>query len=192
MEYCQLHQKDSQEEIGIISPTTRRIWECYGHDRKLVHKQAREIFKLRSPPKKISRREARQGVMQIMYSSLLQNISAAEALEKLQDIQTAPRDKAVFTDDLLLDLTVALDDQREEIFSLTTDASGRAHERVSFVERSIIYTAVAELLSYPQTDTNIIITEAVQIAKQYGADGGYKIVNGTLDQIVHKCKAARA
>ena len=46
------------------------------------------------------------------------------------------------------------------------------------VEMSVITIATAELLYHPDTPTKVVINEAVELTKKYGADDGYKFVNG--------------
>jgi len=34
----------------------------------------------------------------------------------------------------------------------------------------------------------VIINEAVKLAKQFGAEDGYKYVNGVVDKVAHACR----
>ena len=54
------------------------------------------------------------------------------------------------------------------------------------VEHAILWIGVAELRSRPQTPWRVAISEAVSLAKRFGATDGHKFVNAVLD------KAARA
>lgn len=54
------------------------------------------------------------------------------------------------------------------------------------VERAILWVAGYELLYRPDVPYRVVINEAVELAKAFGAEQGHKFVNGVLD------KAARA
>lgn len=61
----------------------------------------------------------------------------------------------------------------------------RAKSATTHVEMSVITIATAELLYHQDTPSKVVINEAVELTKKYGADDGYKFVNGVLDKI-HK------
>lgn len=56
-------------------------------------------------------------------------------------------------------------------------------KRMAAVDRNILRIASYELLSQPQTPVNVIIDEAVEIAKEYSTIDSGKFVNGILDKI---------
>jgi N utilization substance protein B len=50
------------------------------------------------------------------------------------------------------------------------------------VERAVLWIALAEFCFQPEVPTRVILNEAVELAKCYGAEGGYRYVNGLLDK----------
>jgi transcription antitermination protein NusB len=60
--------------------------------------------------------------------------------------------------------------------------------RMESVDRSILRLASFELLFCPETDFQIIIDEAVELAKEFGSDNSPSFVNGILDQIAKKVR----
>lgn len=56
-------------------------------------------------------------------------------------------------------------------------------ERMTPVDRSILRLGTLELLLHPEVPTEVVIDEAVELAKRYGADNSAKFVNGVLDRI---------
>ena len=62
----------------------------------------------------------------------------------------------------------------------------RALESVDPVERAILRLGVYELIAHPEIPYRVVINEAVELAKIFGAEKGHRYVNGVLD------KAARA
>ena len=62
----------------------------------------------------------------------------------------------------------------------------RALESVDPVERAILRVGAYELIEHPEIPYRVVINEAVELAKIFGAEQGHRYVNGVLD------KAARA
>jgi len=50
------------------------------------------------------------------------------------------------------------------------------------VERAILRIAVYELLDRPEIPYRVVINEAVQLTKKFGAEQGHAFVNGVLDR----------
>ena len=55
--------------------------------------------------------------------------------------------------------------------------------RISAVDKAIVRFATFSLMYENDLDSKIIIDEAVEISKQFGAQDSYKFVNGILDAI---------
>lgn len=56
-------------------------------------------------------------------------------------------------------------------------------DRVNKVSLSILRMSVYSLLYQKDTNASIVIDEAVNIAKEYGADDSYRFINAVLDKI---------
>lgn len=61
-------------------------------------------------------------------------------------------------------------------------------ERMTPVDRNILRVAAYELLHRPDIPLEVIIDEAVELAKEYGADQSSAFVNGVLDKLAHDCR----
>ena len=59
----------------------------------------------------------------------------------------------------------------------------RSKNDVSLIEQAVIMTALAEHRTSLNTPTNVLINEYIELTKEYGAEGGYRLVNGVLDSI---------
>ena len=66
------------------------------------------------------------------------------------------------------------------------DCIDRKLEAVDPVERAILRLGAYELIEHPEIPYRVVINEAVELAKTFGAEKGHRYVNGVLD------KAARA
>jgi len=73
----------------------------------------------------------------------------------------------------------------KEIEKIDNNLSGfidRPLARLDPVERAILRIAVYELLDRPEIPYRVVINEAVQLTKKFGAEQGHAFVNGVLDR----------
>jgi N utilization substance protein B len=62
----------------------------------------------------------------------------------------------------------------------------RPVEKIDPVERAILRLGVYELVNRLEIPYRVVINEAVDLAKYFGADGSHKYVNGILDKVAQK------
>ncbi len=87
--------------------------------------------------------------------------------------------------DLMQGIPAALD----ELDTALSPLLDRAIEGVDPVERAVLRLGAYELLKHPEIPYRVVINEAVELAKTFGADQGHRYVNGVLDKLA---KTARA
>jgi transcription antitermination protein NusB len=56
-------------------------------------------------------------------------------------------------------------------------------DRMARVDRNVLRLAVHELLHRPDVPVKVVINEAIELGKKYGAEGSGAFVNGVLDQV---------
>jgi N utilization substance protein B len=56
-------------------------------------------------------------------------------------------------------------------------------------EKAILYLGVYELKFQPEVPYKVVINEAVELAKLYGAEGSFKLINSSLDKIALELRA---
>ena len=77
------------------------------------------------------------------------------------------------------------------------DAIIRAHaenwrvERMSAIDRAILRLAVAELRT-TGTPANVVLDEAIELAKKFSSEESAPFVNGILDAVVKSARAKSA
>lgn len=71
-------------------------------------------------------------------------------------------------------------DELDEILEPLLD---RPIREVDPVERAVLRLGACELRFHPEIPFRVIINEAVELAKLYGAEQGHKYVNGILDKL---------
>lgn len=59
-------------------------------------------------------------------------------------------------------------------------------ERIYKVDLAILVLAVYELMFDKSTPQNVVINEAVELAKKYSTDKSYSFINGVLAKVINK------
>lgn len=65
----------------------------------------------------------------------------------------------------------------------------RPVEKIDPVERAILRLGAFELINRLETPYRVIINEGVNLAKEFGAEGSHRYVNGILDKVAQKQRA---
>jgi N utilization substance protein B len=56
------------------------------------------------------------------------------------------------------------------------------------VEYAVLLLGAYELLHKPEVPWKVVVNESVNLAKVFGAEDGYKFVNGVLDKLAHSAR----
>lgn len=77
----------------------------------------------------------------------------------------------------------------EEIDRRIADAAQNWRvERMAAVDRNVLRLAAFELLYRPDTPSNVVITEALEIVKRFSAQESSSFVNGILDRLAREIR----
>jgi N utilization substance protein B len=63
-------------------------------------------------------------------------------------------------------------------------------ERVSVIDRTILRIALSELIHCPEVPTNVIMDEAIEIAKRFSSADAGRFVNGVLDHLAREVRGS--
>lgn len=134
-------------------------------------------------PPSHSRRRAREALVQALYQWHYNPSDPRELeMELLEGGHLEGVDRGHFQ--LLLRKVV---ERLEAIDALIEPAIGpRRISELTTVELAILRVAVCELLERPDISSRVVIDEAVELAKAFGADQGYRFVNAVLDRIARE------
>lgn len=66
----------------------------------------------------------------------------------------------------------------------------RTISEIDPVERAILRIGVFEFEFHPEIPYKVVLNEAVELAKTFGAEHGHKFVNGVLDKVAAKLRAS--
>lgn len=124
---------------------------------------------------KRARRQAREGALQALYAWQL---SGADPLEAARDLEEAGGDRA-FVETLVRGVR----DRVQELDRLIAPHLDRDPARLSPIERSILYIGAFELVAHPETPFKVVLNEAIELGKSFGAAEGHRFVNGVLEKV---------
>ncbi|MEJ2576078.1 MAG: transcription antitermination factor NusB [Gammaproteobacteria bacterium] len=64
----------------------------------------------------------------------------------------------------------------------------RPVEQIDLVERAVLRIGAYELAKHPEVPYRVVINEAVELAKVFGAEQGHRYVNGVLDRLARQLR----
>lgn len=129
-----------------------------------------------------SRSKAREAALKVLYQLDVTKDSPEEALA----IFFRHHRVSVSSQPFVMRLVKGAIEHLPEIDAfLTKYATNWALSRMAMVDRNILRLSTFELLFDQETPPKVVINEAVELAKQFGAADSSKFVNGVLDSI-HK------
>jgi N utilization substance protein B len=76
----------------------------------------------------------------------------------------------------------------QEIDALLQPRLDRRIEHVDPVERAILRLGTYELVHCPEIPYRVVINEAVDLAKAFGAEQGHRYINGVLDKVARQVR----
>jgi len=127
-----------------------------------------------------TRREARERALELCYEAELRDLSAEDLLAQLP----------ATPDEYAQKLVRGVAERREEVDALLSTFSEHwALERMPAVDRAILRIGCYELGWEPDLSDGIIVSEAVELAKQYSTKDSPRFVNGMLAKISEHVRA---
>ena len=127
------------------------------------------------------RRESRERALGLCYEREVRSISADELLDGLP---AAP-------DAYAIELVRGVEDHAIELDGLLTEYSEHwAVDRMPALDRAVLRLGCFELTHEPDVPTAVVISEAVELAKQYSTENSGRFVNGLLARIAEQVRAA--
>ena len=132
------------------------------------------------------RRDGREAAVQFLYQLDLHQEREPRGTDDFWELRSGPGKAPVtsktraFTEQLIAGVIAHLDELDECIKKYT--ANYELH-RLAAVDRNILRMAIYEMLHSPDVAPVIIINEAIEIAKKFGAEKSGGFVNGILDRV---------
>lgn len=131
------------------------------------------------------RRRARELVLQGLYQVQLAGNSAEDVRMHLTEDKGFERADTRF----FAELWKGTSRDFTEVVAALAPYVDRPVAELSPVERAVLAIGAWELQHCPETPYRVVINEAVELAKRYGATDGHKFVNGVLDKYAAQVRA---
>jgi transcription antitermination protein NusB len=125
-----------------------------------------------------ARRAARKLLVQALYQL---QIGGAPWQDIYRQYMADP-DAAGADADYFRDLLMKIATDRDALDATLARYSDIAPPRLDPIEHGILWIGLVELGARPDVPFRVAISEAVELAKRFGATGGHKFVNGVLDR----------
>lgn len=127
------------------------------------------------------RRNARQKAMQALYQwdFDMESQSISHIVDQFCELQNMDRVDVDYFKELFFYAAKNLAD----VDALIAPHLDRPMERLDPVEKSVLRITASELCCRLDTPYRIVVNEAVEIAKLFGAEQGHKFVNGIVDKL---------
>jgi N utilization substance protein B len=135
-----------------------------------------------------ARSRARELIVQALYQMQLTGHSADELAAQFQARPDYNRVDRQFFDKVLPELV----NRRSELESIIARYVDRPVEQLDPVEAGILLLGIHELDAMPETPFRVVINEAVNLAKRFGAMDGHKYINAVLDRAVKSLRPTDA
>jgi N utilization substance protein B len=135
-----------------------------------------------------ARSRARRRALQAVYAWQMSGTSVRSVIEQFrheQDMQVA--DLEYFED-----LVRGVDANRAELDAGLAPFLDRDIEQVDPIERATLRLGAYELKHRPDVPYRVVLNEAVELAKRFGAEHGHTYVNGVLDKLAREWRTAEA
>ncbi len=132
-----------------------------------------------------ARSNARKNVVQALYQWQMTGTSVIEIERQFSESDRLKNVQRSYFSELLRGVPkelAAIDDA----LKLFVD---RPVEKIDPVERAILRMSIFELFHRLDIPYRVILNEAVSLSKLYGAEDGYKYINGVLDKIAHRYRS---
>ncbi|WP_026879328.1 transcription antitermination factor NusB [Ignatzschineria larvae DSM 13226] len=126
-----------------------------------------------------SRKSARFFLIQALYQWQIAQNSLSEISANLADNPKFSEANSEYFHETLQGIT----QNRTELNQLLNPLLDRDIESVDPIERSILWLGAYELENQLDIPYKSVINEAVELAKQFGAEGSHRYINGVLDKL---------
>lgn len=130
------------------------------------------------------RTRARRYALQALYEWQVSENSPRDIEQQfLIEHQSRKFDRKYFNE-LLIDVSK----QVEELDALIQPLSDRPFDEIDIVEKAVLRLGCYELKNRLDIPYRVVINEAIELTKTFGADQAHKFVNGTMDKLAEKLR----
>jgi N utilization substance protein B len=136
----------------------------------------------------VLRSRARKRALQAVYAWQMNGGPIERVITEFAHEQAREQADLAYFEDLLR----GLDEHLAEIDAALLPFLDRGVEQVDPVERGVLRLAAYELKFRPDVPYRVVLNEAIETAKRFGADHGHTYVNGVLDRACGQWRSAES
>ena len=142
------------------------------------------------PPRKdgvdpIARSRARRRALQAVYAWQLSGSGVSDVIAQFAHEQAKEAADLVYFEDLVR----GVDQHQHDLDEALAPFLDRDIEQVDPIERAVLRLAAYELRLRPDVPYRVVINEAIETVKRFGAEYGHTYVNGVLDHAAAEWRA---
>lgn len=131
-----------------------------------------------------ARRRARRGAVQALYQWQMSAGSSADIRTEFREREGMENADWAFFDELVDGVIRNVDD----LDAALTPHLDRSVQGLDPVERAILRLATRELMAHVEVPFRVVINEAVDLARTFGAEQSHRYVNGVLDSLAKELR----
>ena len=79
----------------------------------------------------------------------------------------------------------------EKLDALIASHAVRSLDQLDEIGRSILFVGLTELSACEDVPSKVVINEAIELAKRYGAKDSYRFINAVLDKAARELRVAK-
>ena len=134
-----------------------------------------------------ARVRARRSAVQACYQWLINQQPISAVIREFENDRSELKkaDKEYFHD-----LLEGINRCAEELDGTITPLLDRPLAELNTVEHAILLLGMYELIHHPEIPWRVVMNEAVELAKMFGAEQSHKYINGVLDKAAHRIRAS--
>lgn len=136
----------------------------------------------------VLRSRARRRALQAVYAWQLSGASVREVIAQFAHEQA----REIADLEYFEDLVRGVDANHEALDEALQPFLDRDVDQVDPVERAVLRIAAYELRMRPDIPYRVVINEAIETAKKFGAEHGHTYVNGVLDRAAAQWRSVEA
>lgn len=131
------------------------------------------------------RSSAREKAMQALYQWTISGNDLRDIEAQFHDEQNMAKVDLEYFHDLLH----GVPEQLAELDSILAPYMDRQDEMLDHVEQAILRLSAWELRNRLDVPYQVVIKEAINLARSFGAAKSHKFINGVLDKLARECRA---
>jgi N utilization substance protein B len=137
-------------------------------------------------PANAERTRARRRALQALYQWQLGGGSMRDIIEQFNEEQNM----AIVDGEFFADLLLGVERELEALDAAIAPLADRPPAAIDPIERAVLRLAAYELRHRLDVPYRVVINEAVELAKDFGAVGGHGYVNAILDKLARRERPA--